>query len=54
MRKFIAALILLLFTCIPGTTQEGAKPERVLPVINEIDSWQPVGQQPYEFTWTQR
>jgi hypothetical protein len=54
MRKFVAALILLLFTCIPGITQESAKPERVLPAINEVDLWQQVGQQPYEFTWTQR
>ncbi|HZT28903.1 MAG TPA: hypothetical protein VFA33_03400 [Bryobacteraceae bacterium] len=29
-------------------------PEKVLPAINEIEPWQQVGQQPYEFTWTQR
>jgi hypothetical protein len=54
MRNFVAALILLLAACIPGTTQESAKPEKVLPAINEVELWQPVGQQPYEFTWTQR
>lgn len=32
----------------------GAGPDRVVPAINEIDKWQQVGQQPYEFTWTQR
>ena len=54
MRKFVAALILLPFTCIPGITQESPKPEKILPAINEVELWQQVGQQPYEFTWTQR
>ena len=54
MRKFVAALILLPFTCIQGITQESPKPEKVLFAINEVDLWQQVGQQPYEFTWTQR
>ena len=31
-----------------------AAPERVVPAVNEIEIWQQVGQQPYEFTWTQR
>ena len=25
-----------------------------MPAINEIELWQQVGQQPYEFTWVQR
>jgi hypothetical protein len=54
MRKFVAALILLLFTCTSGTTQESVKAEKTLPAINEVELWQQVGQQPYEFTWTQR
>ncbi|MCW5980753.1 MAG: hypothetical protein KIT09_21915 [Bryobacteraceae bacterium] len=29
-------------------------PEKIAPAINDIESWQQVGQQPYEFTWTQR
>ncbi|HWB98530.1 MAG TPA: hypothetical protein VG672_17590, partial [Bryobacteraceae bacterium] len=32
----------------------GAMPDKVMPAINEIEPWQQVGQQPYEFTWTQR
>lgn len=31
-----------------------APPERVVPAINSIEPWQQVGQQPYEFTFTQR
>jgi len=29
-------------------------PDRVVPAINEIERWQPVGQQPYEMTWVER
>jgi hypothetical protein len=54
MLKFVAVLMLLPFTCIPGIAQKSAEPESVLPAINEIEVWQQVGQQPYEFTWTQR
>ncbi|SPE29248.1 exported hypothetical protein [Acidobacteriia bacterium SbA2] len=54
MRKFVAVLILLSFVCAAGIAQESAKPEKVIPAINEIELWQEVGQQPYEFTWTQR
>ncbi|MCC6858846.1 MAG: hypothetical protein IT158_09800 [Bryobacterales bacterium] len=32
----------------------GAGPDRVVAAINEIEPWQQVGQQPYEFTFTQR
>jgi len=31
-----------------------AAPDKVVPVINEIEPWQQLGQQPYELTWTQR
>jgi hypothetical protein len=54
MRKLLPTLIVLPFACIFGLAQENSKPEKVLPAINEVDSWQQVGQQPYEFTWTQR
>jgi hypothetical protein len=29
-------------------------PDKVVPAINDIESWQQVGQQPYEMTWTER
>jgi hypothetical protein len=32
----------------------GAEAEKILPVINEVELWQQVGQLPYELTWTQR
>ena len=32
----------------------GADGSKIVPVINEIERWQQVGQQPYELTWTQR
>jgi len=54
MRKFVAALILLAFGWVPGTAEEPAKPDKVVPAINTVDSWREVGQQPYEFTWTGR
>ena len=47
-------LFLILAFCAIGIPQESPKPEKVLPAVNEVDSWQQVGQQPYEFTWTQR
>jgi len=31
-----------------------AKPQEIVPAINEVELWQQVGQQPYEMTWTQR
>jgi hypothetical protein len=31
-----------------------AAPDKVVPVINEIEPWQQLGQQPHELTWTQR
>ncbi len=36
------------------TYVSGAAPDKTVPAINEIEAWQQVGQQPYEFTWTQR
>jgi len=29
-------------------------PERVVPVVNEVVPWEPLGQIPYELTWTNR
>ncbi|MGC9998637.1 MAG: hypothetical protein ABSE21_00925 [Bryobacteraceae bacterium] len=29
-------------------------PDKVVPAINDIESWQQVGQQPYEMTWAER
>ena len=54
MSKSLPCLFLILAFCAIGIPQESPKPEKVLPVVNEVDSWQQVGQQPYEFTWTQR
>ncbi|HSB16962.1 MAG TPA: hypothetical protein VLE22_21100, partial [Bryobacteraceae bacterium] len=50
MRLIIAAVVLL-YSILPAT---GATPDKVVPAINEIELWQQVGQQPYEFTFTQR
>jgi len=47
MRALIPWLILL---ALPAAPQDN----KVIPAINEIEPWQQVGQQPYEFTWTQR
>ncbi len=32
----------------------GAGLDKTVPAVNEIELWQQVGQQPYEFTWVQR
>ena len=32
----------------------GEAPVKSLPAINEVETWQRAGQQPYEFTWRQR
>jgi hypothetical protein len=50
MQKWIA----LIAVCVPPAFLYSAAPEKVLPAINEIEPWQQVGQQPYEFTFTQR
>lgn len=34
--------------------QGGTAPAQTVPAINAVEPWQQVGQQPYEFTWTQR
>jgi hypothetical protein len=31
-----------------------SSPDKVVPAINDIESWQQVGQQPYEMTWSER
>jgi len=54
MHPRIVTLILICITCVAGVAQESAKPEKVVPAINEVELWQQVGQQPYEFTWTER
>ena len=54
MRKYLAALLLLFCTGLWGAAQESAQPEKVVPAINQVELWQQVGQQPYEFTWTER
>ncbi|MCW5979410.1 MAG: hypothetical protein KIT09_15140 [Bryobacteraceae bacterium] len=40
----------LLALAAPGTSA----PDKVVPAINEIDPWQPVGLFPYEMTWVER
>lgn len=47
MRTILFALVVFL---MPVTAQE----VKTVPAINEIELWQQVGQQPYEFTWVQR
>lgn len=47
MRAFLCALVVFL---LPMAAQE----VKSVPAINEIELWQQVGQQPYEFTWVQR
>ncbi|MEN6535798.1 MAG: hypothetical protein ABFD89_19195, partial [Bryobacteraceae bacterium] len=50
MKSFVSGMFLTL-TLLPAFC---ATPESVVPVINDIEQWQQVGQQPYEFTWVQR
>ncbi len=47
MRGWFAGLFLLSGLAV-------AEEKKLVPAINEIEPWQQVGQQPYEFTWTQR
>jgi len=49
MRKFVATMFVLALVPAALLAQQ-----KVVPAINEIEPWQQVGQQPYEFTWTQR
>jgi hypothetical protein len=49
MRKFLEAFFVLALVPAGLLAQQ-----KVIPAINEIEPWQQVGQQPYEFTWTQR
>src|SRR5208337_2850930 len=49
MRRFLEAF--LVFGLVPAAL---FAQQKVVPAINEVEPWQQVGQQPYEFTWTQR
>ncbi len=49
MRKFIEIWFVLALLPAGLFAQQ-----KVVPAINEIELWEQVGQQPYEFTWTQR
>ena len=49
MRRFVKNILVLLLLPAGVLAQE-----KVIPAINEVEPWQQVGQQPYEFTWTQR
>jgi len=49
MRKFLEAFFVLALLPAGLLAQQ-----KVVPAINEVDPWQQVGQQPYEFTWTER
>jgi hypothetical protein len=49
MRRLIEFILVLLFLPVFVFPQE-----KVVPAINEVEPWQQVGQQPYEFTWTER
>ncbi|HSB14174.1 MAG TPA: hypothetical protein VLE22_06920 [Bryobacteraceae bacterium] len=46
----MSALLALATVLAAGANQ----PEKVVPAINDVEIWQQVGQQPYEFTWVQR
>ncbi|MCW5980755.1 MAG: hypothetical protein KIT09_21925 [Bryobacteraceae bacterium] len=46
-------IIIVLFA-IAASLMANGMPDKVVPAINEIEIWQQVGQQPYEFTFTQR
>jgi hypothetical protein len=48
---FIHFLVLALLA-LPGPLS--AKLDKTIPAINEVERWQQVGQQPYEFSWVQR
>ncbi|MCC6589329.1 MAG: hypothetical protein IT168_21705 [Bryobacterales bacterium] len=47
-------LTCLLFLLVFSLSVGQAALDRTIPVVNDIELWQQVGQQPYEFTWTQR
>jgi hypothetical protein len=49
MHRFVKSILVLLLLPAGALAQE-----KVIPAINEVEPWQQVGQQPYEFTWTQR
>ncbi|HSB16961.1 MAG TPA: hypothetical protein VLE22_21095 [Bryobacteraceae bacterium] len=49
--RLIITLVVLLCLLLPASA---ATPDNVVPAINDIERWQQVGQQPYEFTWVQR
>ncbi len=49
MRRYLDLLLVLVVISAVAFPQE-----KVVPAINEVDLWREVGQQPYEFTWTQR
>ncbi len=44
----IAAGVAAVLACLAQT------PEKVVPVVNSVEPWQQVGQQPYEMTWVER
>ena len=48
-RRYLDLLLVLVVISAVAFPQE-----KVVPAINEVDLWREVGQQPYEFTWTQR
>lgn len=54
MRRTYWMLVLLALKSVGAMSQQTAKPQKVVPAINEVELWQQVGQQPYEMTWTQR
>ena len=55
--KFVLIRLLVVsWLCGSITAQTAGRqaPEKVIPAINSLDSFQAVGQQPYEMTWVQR
>ncbi len=52
--RHASGIFLVAFMALLPAAAAAAEPDRVVEAINEIEPWQQVGQQPYEFTWTQR
>ncbi|MCP5116074.1 MAG: hypothetical protein GY953_35050 [bacterium] len=47
-------IIIAICAAVAAVPLAGIEPDSTVPAINEVDAWEQVGQQPYEFTWVQR
>ncbi|MCC6391999.1 MAG: hypothetical protein IT167_15470, partial [Bryobacterales bacterium] len=46
--------VIITMLLVAAVAPAEAPPERTAPAVNQVEVWRQVGQQPYEFTWTQR